>query len=128
LSDNNVARHTLDAKHLREGVAELRRCRGHAHSYLLSYPNAYLATPVAVVKRRITVTLEHALVKALDARPGASRSKKIERLLAEALAARAHRRWVTELRTFYKAGPDASDRQEDLDWHALSATAFERDD
>jgi Post-segregation antitoxin CcdA len=83
---------------------------------------------VSVVKHRITVTLEHALVQALDARPGASRSQKVERLLAEALAARAHHRWVSELRAFYRAGPDASDRQEDLDWQALAAAAFERDD
>jgi hypothetical protein len=83
---------------------------------------------VSAVKHRVTVTLERGLVKALDAAPGASRSQKVERLLAEALAARAHRRWVSELRAFYKAGPDAADRQEDLAWHALAAAAFERDD
>ena len=36
--------------------------------------------------------------------------------------------WVSELKAFYKAGPDAADRQEDLDWQALAAQAFERDD
>ena len=80
------------------------------------------------MKDRITMTLERALLTALDAAPGASRSEKIERLLAEALAARAHHRWVSELKAFYKAGPDAADRQEDLDWQALAAQAFERDD
>ena len=106
----------------------MRASRSRAPSYLLSYYNAYRTTRVPVVKHRITVTLERALVKALDARPGASRSKKLERLLAEALAAQAQRRWLSELRAFYKAGPDASDRQEDLDWHALAAAAIERDD
>ena len=68
---------------------------------------------------RITVTLDRALLEALDAAPGDSRSEKVERLLAEALVARSHRRWVSELRAFYKAGPDATDRQEDLDWTLL---------
>ncbi|HYL22313.1 MAG TPA: hypothetical protein VEU74_11165 [Gemmatimonadales bacterium] len=80
------------------------------------------------MKDRITVTLERALLKALEAAPGLSRSEKVPRLLAEALAARAHRRWVGELRAFYRTGPDAADRQEDLDWQALANAAFERDD
>jgi hypothetical protein len=80
------------------------------------------------MKDRITVTLERGLLKALEAAPGASRSEKIERLLAEALAGRAHRRWVSELKAFYTTGPDAADRQEDVDWQALAAHAFERDD
>ncbi len=80
------------------------------------------------VKDRVTVTLERALIKALDAAPGGSRSEKVERLLAEALAARSHRRWVSELQAFYKTGPDAADRKEDLNWQALAAKAFERDD
>ena len=80
------------------------------------------------MKNRVTVTLDRALVKALDAAPGASRSQKIERLLAEALSARAQRRWVRELQAFYSAGPDAADRKEDLDWQALAALAFQRDD
>jgi len=81
-----------------------------------------------LVKHRVTITLDRALVKALDAAPGESRSEKMERLLAEALAARAHRRWVSELKTFYTPGPDAADRGEDLDWQALASQAFERDD
>jgi len=80
------------------------------------------------MKNRVTVTLDRALVKALDAAPGASRSEKIERLLAEALSARAQRRWVSELQAFYSAGPDAADRKEDRDWQALAALAFQRDD
>jgi Post-segregation antitoxin CcdA len=80
------------------------------------------------VKNRITVTLERALLNALDAAPGDSRSQKVERLLAEALVARSRRRWVSELRAFYRAGPDATDRPEDLDWQALASAAFERDD
>ncbi len=80
------------------------------------------------MKRRVTITLERTLLKALDAAPGLSRSEKVQRLLGEALVSRAHRRWVSELRAFYKAGPDAADRQEDLDWQALATQAFERDD
>jgi hypothetical protein len=80
------------------------------------------------VKNRITVTLERALLEALDAAPGDSRSQKVERLLAEALVARSHRRGVSDLRAFYKPGPEAIDGQEDLDWQALAAAAFERDD
>ena len=36
--------------------------------------------------------------------------------------------WVSELKAFYKAGRDATDQQEDLEWQALAAQAFERDD
>lgn len=79
------------------------------------------------MKDRITITLERALLRALDAAPGASRSEKVQRLLAQALAARAQRHWVSELRAFYRAGPDAADREEDLDWQALASAAFERD-
>ena len=80
------------------------------------------------MKDRVTLTLERGLLKALDAAPGDSRSDKVQRLLAEALAARAHRRWVSELQAFYQAGPDAADRREDVDWQALASAAFERDD
>jgi Post-segregation antitoxin CcdA len=80
------------------------------------------------MKDRITITLDRALLKALDSAPGTSRSQKVERLLAEALAGRDHRRWVSELRAFYKAGPDPSDRTEDLDWQALTTQSFAHDD
>jgi hypothetical protein len=81
-----------------------------------------------IIKDRITITVERGLLKALDAAPGVSRSEKVERLLAEALAGRAHRRWVSELRAFYKARPDAADREEDLDWQSLATRAFEGED
>ena len=66
------------------------------------------------------------LLNALDDLPGFNRSEKVEHLLRVALAAREHQRWVSELKAFYQTGPDADDRQEDLEWQALAAEAFER--
>lgn len=71
------------------------------------------------MKDRITVSLERALVKALDRAPGASRSEKITRLLRQALALGAHRRWVAELRAFYASDAAKEEREEDAIWHAL---------
>ena len=80
------------------------------------------------MKQRVTISLAQELLEALDRAPGNSRSEKIARLLKEALAVRAHRRWVSEIRAFYGAGAGAEDRAEDVDWQALAAQAFERDD
>lgn len=80
------------------------------------------------MKQRVTVSLESHLLEALDHAPGASRSEKVQRLLEEALAARKHRRWVSELKAFYQAGPELPDREEDLEWQALAARTFERED
>ncbi len=80
------------------------------------------------MKQRVTISLAEELLKALDRAPGKSRSEKIARLLSEALAERAHRRWVSEIRAFYRAGASTEDRAEDVDWQALAAQAFERDD
>jgi post-segregation antitoxin (ccd killing protein) len=79
------------------------------------------------MKQRVTVTLAEELIEALDRAPGENRSEKLERLLAEALAIRAHRRWVSELEAFYAAAPP-DDRREDLDWHSLADHAFGRDE
>jgi metal-responsive CopG/Arc/MetJ family transcriptional regulator len=57
----------------------------------------------AAVKRRVTVSLDPTLLKAVDRLKGPSRSEKIERLLAAALASGAHRRWVSELKAFYES-------------------------
>lgn len=80
------------------------------------------------MKQRVTVSLGSQLLEAIDRAPGASRSEKVQRLLEEALAAREHRRWVSELKAFYEAGPEAADREEDLQWQALAAETFERED
>lgn len=80
------------------------------------------------MKDRVTVSLEHALLKALDAAPGASRSEKIERLLRQALALGAHRRWVAELKTFYESDAPKAERDEDAVWHALYGQTMFRDD
>lgn len=80
------------------------------------------------MKRRVTVSLKPALLKALDRAPGTSRSEKIERLLQEALAVRAHRRWVAELRTFYQTDAARAEQKEEAAWHTLVSEAFERDD
>lgn len=80
------------------------------------------------MKRRITVSVEGELIDALDGSPGTNRSEKVERLLRIALAARDQHRWVSELKAFYKTGPDTDDRQEDLEWQALAAEAFEREE
>jgi len=61
-------------------------------------------------------------------RPGASRSHKVERLLKAALARRAHARWVGELQAFYHSGRPTEEQDEDRDWQALAAQAFQRDD
>lgn len=79
------------------------------------------------MKRRVTISLAAELLEALDRAPGKSRSEKIARLLNEALAERAHRRWVSEIRAFY-GGASTEDCAEDVDWQALAAQAFERDD
>ncbi len=80
------------------------------------------------MKHRVTLSLAGELLEALDRAPGESRSEKVERLLQEALAQRAHARWVGELRAFYHAGRPGDERGEDLDWQALAGQAFERDD
>jgi metal-responsive CopG/Arc/MetJ family transcriptional regulator len=80
------------------------------------------------MKRRITVSVADELLDALDDSPGINRSEKVERLLRVALAAREQHRWVSELRAFYKTGHDTDDRQEDLEWQALAAEAFEREE
>ena len=80
-----------------------------------------------IMKQRVTVSLAEELIAALDRAPGDSRSAKLERLVAEALAARAHRRWEGDLASFY-ATADPDDRAEDVEWQALTARAFERDD
>ncbi len=80
------------------------------------------------MKQRVTVSLPGELLELLDHAPGGSRSEKLAGLLEEALAAREHRRWVSELNAFYKAGPERSDRKEDVEWQALGAEAFERQD
>ena len=78
------------------------------------------------MKRRITVSVANELLDALDDSPGTNRSEKVERLLRVALAAREQQRWVSELRTFYHTGVDSGDRQEDLEWQAIAAEAFNR--
>jgi metal-responsive CopG/Arc/MetJ family transcriptional regulator len=80
------------------------------------------------MKRRVTITLEPRLLKALDRAPGTNRSEKIERLLAEALALKSHRRWVAELKTFYQSDAAKAEREEDLAWQKMSEEAFFRDD
>ena len=80
------------------------------------------------MKRRITVSVADDVLDALDDSPGTNRSEKVERLLRVALAARKHHLWVSELKGFYHTGPDAEDRQEDLEWQALAVEAFERED
>jgi len=80
------------------------------------------------MKRRVTITLAPGLLKALDRAPGTNRSEKIERLLAEALALKGHRRWVAELKAFYKSDAAKAEREEDLAWQRLSEEAFFRDD
>ena len=80
------------------------------------------------MKRRITVSVAGEILDALDDSPGTNRSEKVERLLRVALAAREHHRWVSELKTFYHTGPDTEDRHEDLEWQALAAEAFEREE
>ena len=79
------------------------------------------------MKHRITVSVAGELLEALDESPGENRSEKVERLLRIALAAREQVRWVSELRAFYGTAPEAEDRQEDLEWQALAAEAFERE-
>ncbi len=83
---------------------------------------------ITAVKRRVTITLQPGLLKALDRAPGANRSEKIERLLAEALTRRAHARWVAELRTFYRSPAARDERKEDAIWQAMFSEAFERDE
>ena len=80
------------------------------------------------MKRRVTITLEPRLLKALDRAPGTNRSEKIERLLAEALALKGHRRWVAELKAFYQSDAARAERAEDAVWQRLSEEAFLRDD
>jgi len=80
------------------------------------------------MKRRITVSVAAELLDALDGTPGSSRSEKVERLLRVALAAKEQQRWVSELKAFYETEKDADDRTEDLEWQALAADAFERED
>ncbi len=80
------------------------------------------------MKRRITVSVTAELLDALDGTPGSSRSQKIERLLRVALAAKEQQRWVSELKAFYETEKDPDDRTEDLEWQALAADAFERED
>ena len=80
------------------------------------------------MKHRVTVSLASELIAALDRAPGENRSQKVERLLKEALARRAHARWVGELEAFYHSGRPADEQGEDLDWQALAAEAFERGD
>jgi len=82
----------------------------------------------ALMKNRVTVSLDRALLKALDAAPGASRSEKIERLLRQALALGEHRRWVAELKAFYESDAAKEEREEDAVWHRLSEEAMFRDD
>ena len=82
---------------------------------------------ITTMKRRVTVSLKPALLKALDRAPGASRSQKIERLLQEALAVRAHRQWVAELRAFYETDAARAEHKEEAAWHALVPEALERD-
>ena len=79
------------------------------------------------MKQRVSLTLDEGLLAALDSL-GDNRSRVIERLIAEALATRAHGRWVRELETFYQAGRPAEEAPEDADWHATAAHALERDD
>ena len=78
------------------------------------------------MKRRVTITLEPRLLKALDRAPGTNRSEKIERLLAAALALKGHRRWVAELKAFYQSDTAKAERPEDLAWQRLSEAAFFR--
>lgn len=82
------------------------------------------------MKRRVTITLEPRLLKALDRAPppGANRSEKIARLLTEALALKGHRRWVAELKAFYGSDAAKAEREEDLAWQRMSEEAFFRDD
>ena len=82
---------------------------------------------MATVKDRVTVSLERALLRAIDRAPGDNRSEKIERLIAEGLAGRAQRDWVRDLERFYGGGAHPEDRAEDLDWQALADQAFGRD-
>lgn len=76
----------------------------------------------------MTISLAPELLEALKRAPGRSRSEKVERLLREALARRAHGRWVSELQAFYARGRPADEHREDLDWQTLAAQAFARDD
>lgn len=82
----------------------------------------------SAVKDRITVTLERALLKALDRVPGTSRSEKIQRLVRQALAAGEHQRWAAELKAFYESDAAKEEREEDAVWHALAEQAMFRDD
>lgn len=79
------------------------------------------------MKRRVTVSLKPALLKALDRAPGTSRSEKIERLLAEALGLKSPRRWVAELKAFYGSDAAKAEREEDLAWQRMSEEALFRD-
>lgn len=80
------------------------------------------------MKRRVTITLDPRLLKALDRAPGTNRSEKIERLLSEVLALKSHRRWVAELKAFYRSDAAKAERAEDLVWQRMSEEAFFRDD
>jgi len=80
------------------------------------------------MKRRVTITLEPRLLKALDRAPGTNRSEKVERLLAEALALKSHRRWVAELKAFYESDAAKAEREEDLAWQRMYSEVLARDD
>lgn len=80
------------------------------------------------MKRRVTITIAPGLLKALDRAPGSNRSEKIERLLAEALAAKGHRRWVAELKAFYRSDAAQAEREEDLAWQRMYGEVLARDD
>ncbi|MEX0692398.1 MAG: type II toxin-antitoxin system CcdA family antitoxin [Gemmatimonadales bacterium] len=79
------------------------------------------------MKQRVSVTLDEGLLEAVDTL-GDNRSRVIERLIAEALAARADGRWVRELATFYRTGRPANESAEDAAWHATANETLERDD
>src|SRR5260370_3189553 len=85
-----------------------------SRSYPVSDGDAYLTPRVSMVKHRITVTLEHAPVKALDARPGASRSQKLTRLPAAAPAAPPPPPPARHARAFHRPAPDAPDLPDSL--------------
>ena len=80
------------------------------------------------MKCRITVSVASEVLEQLDRTPGASRSEKVEDLLRLGLAAQEYQGWVRELRAFYDAGPDADDRQEDLEWQMTADEVLARDD
>ena len=80
------------------------------------------------MKRRVTVSLEPRILKAVDRIPGASRSDKVERLLGDALALQGHRRWVAELKAFYQSDAAKAERRDDAAWHRLAEETLFRDD